>query len=676
MIKDDVLSENSVDYAVFQLLESGLLLPINSLAEIMVAARIEHYENGIELRSFQETFLHSNNTENSYWKDSSGDHPKFWKPIWANLPDGCGLSQKYLFLINLSVHEHFLNQSFVEREEARYRFLFDNVPVSLWEEDFSSFRKYLGDLREQGVSDLESYFRNNPQALNKFYELVRILDVNRNGIELNGGKDRDSLIGPLGKVFQNQSNEMLLEEVLALVRGENWFDGETSRVNLDGRKLDMRVQFSIPDAYQNSWEKVLVSTQDITHSKQNERALREAAAQNKQLMKAITSILICVDVQGQILHWNERAEHVLGLSAATMVQRTIQTCPIPWDQNRVLDAIQTCQFALQQIRLDDLLFQRPSGGEGFLGLTLNPMLDETDHIYLGCLILGADITERKHLETQLLQAQKMESIGQLAAGIAHEINTPTQYLGDNIRFLQESFTDIRTTYESIVALLQLAKQGTLGVEEALAVEQAFAKTDVTYLLEEIPLAIQQSLEGVERVSTIVKAMKEFSHPGSTEKTPIDINHAIENTLTVARNEWKYVADVQREYATDLPLVPVLPGEFNQVILNLITNAAHAISAKQSENPVERGVIKVKTFRVGNFVEIQVADTGTGIPERIRNKVFDPFFTTKEVGRGTGQGLTIAYDVVVEKHNGELSFESEEGQGTTFIIRLPLQVNIL
>jgi signal transduction histidine kinase len=190
------------------------------------------------------------------------------------------------------------------------------------------------------------------------------------------------------------------------------------------------------------------------------------------------------------------------------------------------------------------------------------------------------------------------------------------------------------------------------------------------------LAVQQSLEGIERVSTIVRAMKEFSHPGSSEKTPTDINHAIENTLTVARNEWKYIAEVERDYAENLPLVPCLPGEFNQVILNLITNAAHAISKALSNEPGELGRIHIKTRKVNEMVEIQIADTGTGIPEKLRNKVFDPFFTTKEVGRGTGQGLTIAYNVIVEKHGGILTFETEVGKGTTFIIQLPLQAQAL
>ena len=204
-----------------------------------------------------------------------------------------------------------------------------------------------------------------------------------------------------------------------------------------------------------------------------------------------------------------------------------------------------------------------------------------------------------------------------------------------------------------------------------AVEATARAIDVAYLTKEIPEAIQQSLEGIERVAKIVQAMKEFSHPGSEEKTAIDLNSAIESTLTVARNEWKYVADMVMELDPTLPLVPCLPGELNQVVLNIIVNAAHAITDVVGDGSRGKGTITVSTRRDGGWVEIRITDTGTGIPEAVRDKVFDPFFTTKEVGKGTGQGLAIAHDVVVKKHGGTLTFTSEIGQGTVFRIRLPL-----
>jgi signal transduction histidine kinase len=195
--------------------------------------------------------------------------------------------------------------------------------------------------------------------------------------------------------------------------------------------------------------------------------------------------------------------------------------------------------------------------------------------------------------------------------------------------------------------------------------------DVEYLMEEVPKAIQQSLDGIERVAGIVQAMKEFSHPGTEEKTAIDLNRAIQSTITVARNEWKYVAEVVTEFDSCLPMARCLPGEFNQVILNLIINAAQAIAETAQEGDAARGTITISTRRDGEWAEIRIGDTGTGIPEAIRSRVFDPFFTTKEVGKGTGQGLAIAHSIVVDKHQGTITFDTETGKGTTFIIRLPL-----
>jgi signal transduction histidine kinase len=165
-------------------------------------------------------------------------------------------------------------------------------------------------------------------------------------------------------------------------------------------------------------------------------------------------------------------------------------------------------------------------------------------------------------------------------------------------------------------------------------------------------------------------MKEFSHPGPVERQAIDLNHAIESTILVASHEWKYVADVSTDLDPDLYPVRGLAGEINQVMLNLIVNAAHAISDLQKA-PEEKGRIDIRTRQDGEFAEIRVSDTGCGIPESIQSKIFDPFFTTKPVGKGTGQGLALAYAVIVKKHNGTIRVESKPGQGTTFVIRLPL-----
>ncbi len=295
------------------------------------------------------------------------------------------------------------------------------------------------------------------------------------------------------------------------------------------------------------------------------------------------------------------------------------------------------------------------------------------------LELERDIVERKKaeeerikMEFQLRQAQKLEAVGQLAAGIAHEINTPTQYVGDNTCFLKDNFKNLISVLAKYEMLHQAAKHQDSVPEELVAeVESAMEEADIEYLTEEIPKAIEQSLDGVERISTIVQAMKEFAHPGIEEKVETDINHTIQNTVTVARSEWKYVADVVTDLDPSLPLVPCLQGEFNQVVLNLIVNAAHAIADVASDGDNGKGTITISTHADNGWAEVRIRDTGTGIPDAIKGKIFDPFFTTKKVGKGTGQGLAIAYAVITEKHDGTIDIDTEVGKGTTFILRLPL-----
>ena len=299
----------------------------------------------------------------------------------------------------------------------------------------------------------------------------------------------------------------------------------------------------------------------------------------------------------------------------------------------------------------------------------------------GLVGISRDITalkqaevDRQMMELQLRQSQKLESIGQLAAGIAHEINTPTQYVGDNTRFVKDSFAAILRVLKSHEALLAAAKAGAITPELLARNEEILADSDLEYLYEQIPSALNETLEGVARVSKIVGAMKEFSHPGGKEKTPADLNKAIEGTVTVARNEWKYVAEVKLELEPSLPFVPCFLGEFNQCILNLIVNAAHAIGDVVKKQPDTKGLITLRTRHDGEFVEVRVTDTGTGIPEAVRPKIFEPFFTTKDVGKGTGQGLAMIYGCIVNRHGGTATFETETGKGTTFILRLPLKPN--
>lgn len=275
--------------------------------------------------------------------------------------------------------------------------------------------------------------------------------------------------------------------------------------------------------------------------------------------------------------------------------------------------------------------------------------------------------EKEILHAQLLQAHKLESVGQLASGIAHEINTPTQFVSSNVTFLADSFADMQKMVETLV---KADAEKKLGSD---VLKQALEAADWPYLEKEIPIAIQQSQEGLSRVANLVRAMKEFSHPGGKEAQLADINHLIETTVTVARNEWKYSAKLQLDLAPDLPKILCLASEMSQVFLNLLVNAAHTITEKLGRTPEsEKGLITISTEVDGSSVVIHVNDTGCGIPDSAAAKIFEPFFTTKAVGRGTGQGLAIAYDVVTRKHGGALSFSTEVGEGTTFTIMLPIK----
>jgi len=279
--------------------------------------------------------------------------------------------------------------------------------------------------------------------------------------------------------------------------------------------------------------------------------------------------------------------------------------------------------------------------------------------------------ELRLAQAKLLLAQKLEAIGQLATGIAHEVNTPTQYVTDNVSFLQRAFDKLLKLIDAQGQLVEGVRSGDITPQALEAVDAARKLAKLDYLTRQVPRAIEQSLEGLGQISSVVKAMKEFSHPSGAEKQPFDIHDVIESSSIVARNEWKYVAELQLDFDWSLPPVLLLRNEFSQVMLNLIVNAAHAVAASLPPASANKGKIVISTKAVGAHVEVRVADNGVGIPEAVRARVFEPFFTTKEVGKGTGQGLAIAYSVVVDKHGGSISFETEVGRGTTFIIRLPL-----
>ena len=414
---------------------------------------------------------------------------------------------------------------------------------------------------------------------------------------------------------------------------------------------------------------VAVSWANITEQKQMEEALVNSEQHFRSILDGILDIIAMWDANGVIRYVSPSIHATLGYEPTELIGRK----PIEFIHPQDLSLFQDASSRMIHDHSNAEFFQfralHKDGSWRFCAAASKNLL--ADPLISGILISCRDITEQRQLESQLVLARKMESIGQLAAGIAHEINTPMQYIGDNGRFLQDAFADMTTVLQHFERLLEAVRTGAVPPALVSAVETAMAQADLVFLQEEIPSALEQLLQGVERVSKIVRAMKEFSHPGTEHKTATDINKAIETTVTVARNEWKYVAEVETDFDPRLPLVPCFAGELNQVLLNLLVNAAHAIADVVARQNGGKGVITLSTHTAGDWAEIRIRDTGTGIPEEARAKIFDPFFTTKEVGKGTGQGLAIAHSIIVHKHGGVIDFETVMGEGTTFILRLPL-----
>jgi predicted ATPase/signal transduction histidine kinase len=282
--------------------------------------------------------------------------------------------------------------------------------------------------------------------------------------------------------------------------------------------------------------------------------------------------------------------------------------------------------------------------------------------------LRREIDERQQIELELRLAQKLEAVGRLASGIAHEINTPIQFVQDHVAFVREGTQDLLSAIESYRSLQGLVRSGA-SAELIATLDELDSGTDLAFLADRMPEALEQALYGLGRVATLVRSMKDFAHADRPDKSPADINRALIATLSIAHNEYKYIADVRTELG-ELPPVVCHISELNQCFLNLIVNASHAIADAVAGTP-ERGVIGVTSRIEDGMLVIAISDTGTGIPPQIRDKVFDPFFTTKAIGRGTGQGLAIVRSVIVDKHGGSLSFDTELGRGTTFYIRLPV-----
>jgi PAS domain S-box-containing protein len=413
---------------------------------------------------------------------------------------------------------------------------------------------------------------------------------------------------------------------------------------------------------------------DVTDQVLTEHGLANLTRQNELLLASAGEGFLGIDERATITFANPAAADLLGHPMTELVGRELSSvfghgCP----------SERPCQPAACPIlkpfhdggvqRVANGTCHRSDGASFAVDYSSTPAREESRIV--GVVLTFRDVTDQRRLEARRLQGQKLEAVGQLAAGIAHEINTPMQYIGDNVSFLEEAFQDISKLvdeYQGIIGALQDHPQTPELVQRATTAETA---ADLVFLRGAVPGAISATIKGVDRVRKIVNAMKEFSHPGTTEKAPANLNRAIESTLTISANTWRQTATVELALDPDLPLVSCYLGELNQVVLNLLVNAAHAIAdagAGTEGRPL--GVIRIETGLKDGFAEIRISDTGGGIPEAIRHRIFEPFFTTKEIGRGTGQGLALAHSIAVDKHAGYLRFVTELGRGTTFTIGIP------
>jgi PAS domain S-box-containing protein len=407
---------------------------------------------------------------------------------------------------------------------------------------------------------------------------------------------------------------------------------------------------------------------DVTHRIVAEHALRDSEQRFRDVFAQAPVGMVILSVADRIVQVNPAFANLLGYSPDELTGRGItelwhpdHACSEPARDEHARDE----QFATGHIpgyRMERV-YRHRDGSPVWARVTVGPLAEGSPGTVI-CIV--EDLGDVKRLEVELRHAQKLEAVGMLAAGIAHEINTPIQFIGDNINFLAESFTQVTQVLTAMHRLVP-ALDGPLAADLAAVTDAA----DLPWLLEEVPNAARQSLDGVARVATIVAAMRNFGHPDQRSPTPIDINAVIRDTATIASNEHKYVADLRLELG-ELPQVLGYPSEFHQVVLNLIVNAAHAIS---DANPggSRRGTITVRSWADDANASVSVTDDGCGMTPETKARIFDPFFTTKEVGRGTGQGLTIVHSVVVDKHHGTVDVDTAEGRGTTITVRLPLVV---
>lgn len=452
-------------------------------------------------------------------------------------------------------------------------------------------------------------------------------------------------------VFQRGTGGIVkrLEKTIATMKAAQ-IDLQTTRIPLD----DCRDEITLLGAHFNELLDALQAGE--TAQEQARQEMATEAARRQDLFNHTRDGLVLLNAAGGIMEANPSFLHMLGYATKDLAELRIQD----WDTRfQQMPAGEVASRLGESDQFAEVPYRRKDGSFYVAEVAISQIEWNNQRSYLLSI---RDTTQIREMQRQLMQSQRLESLGEIAAGIAHEINSPMQFLLSNVSFMEESFTEIRD-------FLAKVQHGAATDEQRL--QSAVGELDIDYLQEEIPICFKEMHDGIDRVVKIVAAMKEFSHPGGSSKVLTDINHLLDNTLIVCRNEWKYEAQVITCFDPELPKTLCFPAQLNQVLLNLIINACHAIQSRKEETPDHAGLISVSTTTSKRGIEIEVRDNGSGVPEAILHRIYDPFFTTKTVGKGTGQGLAIARDIVVNKHGGLIECESTPNQGTIFTLTLPL-----
>jgi len=612
--------------------------------------------------------------------------------------------------------------------------LFRVMPAPAWIEDWTAVERFCDEQRAAGVEDVVGLLENDLDAVRGLVSSIEMTQVNDAQLEFAGAANQEMMLGPIPPgIFTDEQLLSFLPRINAVWHGLDQVSLVTSSPRVSGRDIQFEMSWAASSINGVvDYSQVVVLLHDISGQIASERRMTGHIKRLMQLLDmgrgmsatfntnlimqllAVTTLdLVNADKSVIILVEDEVVTTVIWEGAPDdepdFTYRTIM-------EGLSGEVIRTRRGVLCEDVATD---PRNSGGarkhaahapgravavapiisdETILGtLTAvngpdKPKFTEFDLSVLEALAAQAAVAmgnaaffeelresrdslheaheNLKATQTQLLAAQKMEAIGALAAGIGHEINTPIQFVSDNTAFVRDG----------IVTLARIAKAQAEFIEQfssdpvlGAAVETLRAdwkQNDCDFLLEEIPAALEETLDGANRVAEIVVAMKEFAHPGSTTKETVEVNRVVRTTTAVSKNEWKYVADVELDLAEDLPPIEGFAGPLGQSLLIMLVNAAQAMAEHRDVGAAGKGTIRITTSHTTEHVEIRVADNGPGIPDHIKGRIFEPFFTTKEIGEGSGQGLSIARSMIVDKHQGTITVEDAH-PGTVFVIRLPI-----